>query len=231
MEKDAPSVLMLSHHTSRQAVLRVRNRLRGMGYSVHIDPDLRMYTFLTCVTGSQKLSSLFMVPLHRLSPLLTQQWTNRPKYSQHRSSEHPPRQQTRGPAAAMSSHLTDLVVKVWAWPQHAQNCVTSLTVRCFYQWKINEIDSAVECAMVLYYIDNKMECAIVLYYTNNTGMGFHFHDSNHDSNQQQDSWCKFCFEINEENNEIVFIDHFLGQFNSVTIIIVMIILKLLAVEH
>jgi hypothetical protein len=42
-DKDGPHILMVAHHTSRQAVLKVRNRLRGLGYHVHIDPDLRMH--------------------------------------------------------------------------------------------------------------------------------------------------------------------------------------------
>jgi len=34
-------VLVISHHTSGQTVLKVRSHLRAAGYRVHIDPDMR----------------------------------------------------------------------------------------------------------------------------------------------------------------------------------------------
>jgi hypothetical protein len=48
-DKDGPHVLLVSHHTSRQAVLKVRNRLRGLGYHVHIDPDLRTHFMILLI--------------------------------------------------------------------------------------------------------------------------------------------------------------------------------------
>jgi len=37
-------VLVISHHTSGQIVLKIRSHLRAVGYRVHIDPDLRSGT-------------------------------------------------------------------------------------------------------------------------------------------------------------------------------------------
>jgi len=37
-------VLVISHHTSGQIVLKVRSQLRSAGYRVHIDPDMRSGT-------------------------------------------------------------------------------------------------------------------------------------------------------------------------------------------
>ena len=34
-------VLIISHHTSGQIVLKIRGQLRSAGYRVHIDPDMR----------------------------------------------------------------------------------------------------------------------------------------------------------------------------------------------
>jgi len=34
-------VLVISHHTSGQIVLKIRAQLRSAGYRVHIDPDMR----------------------------------------------------------------------------------------------------------------------------------------------------------------------------------------------
>jgi len=37
-------VLVISHHTSGQIVLKIRSQLRAVGYRVHIDPDMRSGT-------------------------------------------------------------------------------------------------------------------------------------------------------------------------------------------
>jgi len=42
-------VVVISHHTSGQTVLKIRSHLRSAGYRVHIDPDMRSGNLLsTC---------------------------------------------------------------------------------------------------------------------------------------------------------------------------------------
>ena len=106
--------------------------------------NARLHLIFFCYTGHNILASR---PVTRAEPAANTKV--KPKYSKQRSSEHMtpitrPSPRDRKSVAQPKQCLprpTDLAAKVRARPQHAQNCVTSLTMRCFHHLLVIKIGS------------------------------------------------------------------------------------------